>query len=103
MKHRIHDLLFIHFYCLYDSPLFQLPPPDSHPDAELKEIKQRLLFFSSSQTKFPVRREMPKSQISNSSPKGIMWSAIPVALLCMLVIVGDGDGKTQGHFCLFIC
>ena len=26
----------------------------------------------------------------NQSPKGNMWSAIPVALLCMLVIVGDG-------------
>ena len=24
------------------------------------------------------------------SPKGNMWSAIPVALLCMLVIVSDG-------------
>ena len=27
----------------------------------------------------------------NQSPKGNMWSAIPVALLCMLAI--DGDGK----------
>ena len=27
---------------------------------------------------------------NNQSPKGNMWSAIPVALLCMLVIVGDG-------------
>ena len=26
----------------------------------------------------------------NQSPKGNMWSAIPVALLCMLVIEGDG-------------
>ena len=26
----------------------------------------------------------------NQSPKGNMWSAIPVALLCMLVIIGDG-------------
>ena len=26
----------------------------------------------------------------NQSPKGNVWSAIPVALLCMLVIVGDG-------------
>ena len=26
----------------------------------------------------------------NQSPKGNMWSAIPVALLRMLVIVGDG-------------
>ena len=28
---------------------------------------------------------------SNRSPKGDMWSAIPVALLCILVIVGDGQ------------
>ena len=28
--------------------------------------------------------------VRNRSPKGNMWSAIPVALLCMLVIVGDG-------------
>ena len=27
----------------------------------------------------------------NQSPKGNMWSAIPVALLHMLVIVGDGE------------
>ena len=26
----------------------------------------------------------------NQSPKGNMWSAIPVALLCMLVNEGDG-------------
>ena len=26
----------------------------------------------------------------NQSPKGNKWSAIPVALLCMLVIVSDG-------------
>ena len=28
---------------------------------------------------------------SNRSPKGNMWSAIPIALLCILVIVGDGQ------------
>ena len=27
----------------------------------------------------------------NRSPKGNMWSVIPVALLCILVIVGDGQ------------
>ena len=26
----------------------------------------------------------------NRSPKGNMWSAIPVALLCMLMVVGNG-------------
>ena len=44
----------------------------------------------------------------NRSPKGNMWSAIPDALLCMLVIVGDGQQgsgpkvtmscRTQGDF-----
>ena len=28
--------------------------------------------------------------IINQSPKGNMWSAIPVALLCMIVNVGNG-------------
>ena len=39
----------------------------------------------------------------NQSPKGNMWSAIPVALLCMLVIVGDGwqgsDPKGDNVLC----
>ena len=28
---------------------------------------------------------------NNQSPKGNMWSAIPVALLCMIVNVGNGE------------
>ena len=31
-----------------------------------------------------------KNKKQNRSPKGNMWSAIPVALLRLLVIVGDG-------------
>ena len=33
----------------------------------------------------PVRADSSPNQ----SPKGNMWSAIPIALLCMLMIVGD--------------
>ena len=38
----------------------------------------------------------------NQSPKGNMWSAIPVALLCMLMIVGDtkqGSGPKGDKVC----
>ena len=31
-----------------------------------------------------------RNAVINQSPKGNMWSAIPVALLCMFEIVGDG-------------
>ena len=33
----------------------------------------------------PVRADSSPNQL----PKGNMWSAIPIALLCMLMIVGD--------------
>ena len=33
----------------------------------------------------PVRADSSPNQ----SPKGNIWSAIPIALLCMLMIVGD--------------
>ena len=36
-----------------------------------------------------LRSERPDLR-PNQSPKSNMWSAIPVALLCMLVIEGDG-------------
>ena len=41
------------------------------------------------------KNEMKKEQMEgkeekNQSPKGNMWSAIPVALLCVNVNVGDG-------------
>ena len=38
----------------------------------------------------PYAQKAQKRQKSNRSPKGNMWSVIPVALLCMLVIVDDG-------------
>ena len=55
----------------------------------------------------------PKS--TNRSPKGNVWSAIPVALLCMIVNLSEGKQgsaaapkgtkscRTQGDFCSSIC
>ena len=40
--------------------------------------------------RYKRERKGKKKKKKNQSPKGNMWSAIPVALLCMLVIVGDG-------------
>ena len=41
----------------------------------------------------PHAQKAPKRQKSNRSPKGNMWSAIPIALLCMVVNWNERQGS----------
>ena len=43
-----------------------------------------------SRLEYELRRGWTEKEKENRSPKGNMWSAIPIALLCMIVIWSEG-------------
>ena len=54
---------------------------------------QRNTEYDSNRLKNPemvLKTQAGLKNTMNQSPKGNMWSAIPIALLCMFVNVGDG-------------
>ena len=56
-------------------------------EKEKKEEKEKVSHMCESIGHRPLRGRCPKSRVRYiyRSPKGNMWSAIPVALLCMVV------------------
>ena len=52
---------------------------------ELVEIQLEVQFLVSGASDVAVRAKVMCNRTGNRSPKGNIWSAIPVALLCMIL------------------
>ena len=81
---------------LYNLNMF--PPLFASPRIELRDFSLQIILTivddpDASLWHSAVVLWLPSLKVEtkeNQSLKGNMWSAIPIALLCMLVIVGDG-------------